>query len=156
MITCQFEDGGQAKLRHVVVDAIVVKDDKLLMVRRAESLIEGGKWAIVGGYMDRDETLVQTVAREVYEETGWEIDNIRLMSVIDAPDRPNEDRQNVSFVYFCTATKKSGKPDWESTEQRWYDFDSLPPAHEIAFDHTKSIDLYRRYKRDHLSLPILN
>ena len=58
---------------------------------------------------------------------------MRLLTIIDKPDRPKEDLQNVAFVYFCTATEKTGKPDWESDEQRWFGWDALPPTEEIAF-----------------------
>src|SRR5260221_694148 len=132
MIICKFEDGGQGKLRHAVVDILVVKDDKLLMVKRVPKLLEGGKWGIIGGFMGRDENLKQTVEREIFEETGYKVKDITLLTIRDNPDRPNDDRQNVSFVFFCTALEKEGEPDWESTEQKWFSFDELPPKEQLA------------------------
>lgn len=44
MIKCKFENGNEASLRHVCVDAIVLQDNKLLLVKRASTLLEGGKW----------------------------------------------------------------------------------------------------------------
>jgi 8-oxo-dGTP diphosphatase len=145
MITCKFEDGGDALLRHVVIDTIVLKDGKILMVKRTGKLLEGGKWGLVGGFVDRDETLVQAAAREIHEETGWEVKDITLLRVNDDPNRPKEDRQNISFVYFCQAVKKTGEPDWESDDQQWYDLDALPDRESIAFDHADSIDLYKKH-----------
>jgi 8-oxo-dGTP diphosphatase len=141
MITCQFEDGGKALLRHVVVDCLVIKDNKILLVKRSAKLLEGGKWGIVGGYMERDETIEQAGTREILEETGWQVKDLELLDVWDNPNRATDNRQNVSFIYVCTATEKTGEPDWESDEQRWFGWDELPI--EMAFDHADMIKLYR-------------
>ena len=111
MLTCIFEDGGKASLRHAIVDTLVLKDGKLLLVKRTGKLLEGGKWALVGGFVDRDETLAQAAAREVMEETGWTVKDMTLLRINDSPSRPHEDRQNVAFVFFCTAVEKSGEAD---------------------------------------------
>lgn len=143
MITCTFEDGGQASLRHVVVDSLVLKDGQILLVKRArKKLLEGGKWGLVGGFVDRDETTAEAATREVMEETGWVVADIRLLWVNDRPDRPHEDRQNIAFVYVCTATEKTGEPDDESEEQRWFAFDEIPPTDQLAFDHAANIKRY--------------
>jgi len=155
MIHCTFENGNKASLRHVVIDAIVIKDNKILLVKRAPQLLEGNRWAIVGGFVERDETLKQTAEREIFEETGYRVKDITLLTIRDNPDRPHEDRQNISFVYFCEAMEKEGKADWESTEVKWFSFDELPKEEEIAFDHYKNIELYLKYKKENLQLPII-
>lgn len=154
MIHCTFEDGGKASLRHAIIDALVIKDSKILLVKRAPQLLEGGKWGDVGGFMNRDESLKQTVEREVFEETGYKIKDIQLFTIRDNPDR-NEDRQNIAFVFLCTALEKEGHADWESTKIKWFSFDSLPKEKEFAFDHYKNIQLYLKYKKDNLTLPII-
>ena len=55
MLTCTFEDGNKNSLRHVVVDTIVCKDGKVLLVKRIGKLLEGGKWGLVGGFVERDD-----------------------------------------------------------------------------------------------------
>lgn len=155
MITCEFEDGNKARLRHVCVDALVLKNNKILLVKRVGKLLEGGKWGTVGGFVDRDETAKQAVEREILEETGYKVNNIKLLTIRDNPDRPHEDRQNFSFVYFCEAGEKISNADWESTAQEWFDMDNLPPSEQIAFDHHKNIELYKQYKEVNFDLPIL-
>jgi 8-oxo-dGTP diphosphatase len=154
MITCAFEDGGKASLRHVVIDSLVLKDNQLLMIKRTGKLLEGGKWGLVGGFVDRDETLAQAAAREILEETGWQVKNLQLLTIKDNPNRPKEDRQNISFVYFCEAVEKIGEADWESDDQQWFSFDELPARENIAFDHADSIDLYQNYLAQNLTLPV--
>lgn len=157
MLTCTFEDGGTGSLRHVVVDALVLQDNKILLVKRSKKLLlEGGKWGDVGGFMDKDETAKQAAEREILEETGYRVKDLTLLTIRDNPDRPKEDRQNISFVFFCTATEKVGEGDWESTEEKWFALDDLPPENEIAFDHYENIKLYLRYLKENLKLPIFN
>lgn len=117
--------------------------------------MEGGKWALIGGFVDRDETIAQAVLREVLEETGYKVENTRLLTIRDNPGRPHEDRQNIAFVYIAQALEKEEEADKESTEQKWFEFGNLPKKEEMAFDHYSDIKLYLENK-DLRSLPILN
>src|SRR5216110_1775524 len=127
MIHCFFESGTRALLRHVVVHAVVEKNGALLLVRRAAHLGEGGKWGLPGGFLDRDENLVQGVLRELREETGWTGEVRGLMRVNSRPDRPREDRQNVAFDFVITPLALVGAPDHESTAVEWVPIDRLGP-----------------------------
>jgi ADP-ribose pyrophosphatase YjhB (NUDIX family) len=155
MITCTFENGNKASLRHLVVDTLVLQGDRILLVKRAAQLMEGGKWGLVGGFVDRDETIGQAVAREVLEETGYEVADIVLFRIIDTPNRRGEDRQNIAFVHLCVAGERPGMPDWESTEVRWFPLSALPDEREFAFDHYSNIRLYHEYRTGTLALPVL-
>ena len=155
MLKCLFEDGNETSLRHVVVDALVLKDNKILLAKRTGKILEGGKWGLVGGFVGRDETLKEAVVREILEETGYKVESVTLLTIRDNPDRPKEDRQNVAFVYFCTATEKIGNADWESEKQQWFSLDQLPPEAEFAFDHYKNVELYLQYLKTKSSLPLI-
>lgn len=155
MITCAFEDGGTAKLRHVVIDSLVLRGNEILLVKRTGKLLEGGKWGLVGGFVERDESLVQAAAREILEETGWQVTGLSLLTVNDRPDRPAEDRQNISFVYFCQAVEQTGTPDDESDDQQWFPLSALPPTENLAFDHAADIALYLKYRAESLQLPVI-
>ena len=144
MLTCVFEDGGKTSLRHVVVDTLVIKDNKILLVKRALHLSNGGKFGLIGGYVDRDETIREAVHREVLEETGYKVEIVRLLRIKDNPDRPREDRQNIAFSYIAHALEKVGDADDESTEVTWFDLDKLPGENEFAFDHYEDIALYKK------------
>jgi hypothetical protein len=73
MINCVFEDGSRASLRHIVVHALVEKEEALLLVRRAPHLLEGGKVGLPGGFLDRDESLSEgRIARATRRgRLGW-------------------------------------------------------------------------------------
>ena len=102
-----------------------------------------GYWTFPKGKIDDGEEKSVAALREVKEETGYEILIIKLMRVVDNPDRPKEDRQNVSFVYLAKPTEKTGVADQESSEMKWFDLDKLPAVEEIAFDHYDNIKIYR-------------
>lgn len=53
----------------VAVGAVVVRDGRLLLVRRAHSPA-AGRWSLPGGRVDAGEPLAQAVRRELGEETG--------------------------------------------------------------------------------------
>lgn len=156
MITCVFEDGTKTSLRHVVVHMIVEKDGKLLLVKHSPKLLEGGKWSLPSGFLDRGETAVECAVRELKEETGWVGETIALFRVNTNPDRPHEDRQNVSFDFIVKPIRKAGEGDWESTDIRWFPIDQLPPLDSMAFDHGESIGLYLKYRQRTFSIPLIN
>ncbi len=157
MITCAFENGSTTSLRHVTVDAIVQKDGQVLMVRRNQSLVEGGKWAIPGGFLQRDERPEEGALRELKEETGWDANNPELFVICLSPHRSNDARnwQNINFAYVVTPVGKTGDHDWESTDVQWFPLDHLPEESMIAFDHAKILQAYIGYKKSSHPLPLI-
>lgn len=160
MITCTFEDDGTGALRHTTVDAIMIKDGKVLLAKRGtynggKPLLEMGKWSLIGGYLSRDETIEQGLKREVREESGWEVENLQLFHIKDNPDRKGSDRQNVEFVFIVEAKNKVGESDEEVKELKWFDLDNLPPDDQIAFDHGGDLKLYIKCLKENFPLPFI-
>ena len=160
MIICTFEDKGTAKLRHVTVNALVLKESKVLLAKRGtynngKPLEEAGKWSLLGGFMSRDETIEQALRREVKEESGWEITNLRLLHIKDNPDRCAEDRQNVEFVYLVDAAAKVSGSDEEVRELKWFSLAEIPSQEEMAFDHRDDLLIYNIFLKGGLFLPVM-
>ncbi len=154
MISCTFENGNAAHLRHVVVHAIVEQDGKLLLVKRTGDLLESGKWSLPSGFLDRDETASQGVVRELKEETGWDSEVISLFRVNTNPNRPHEDRQNVSLDFLVKPLQQTGIPDAENSKIEWIPIEKLLPLSEFAFDHGESIGMYLKYRKNPFPLPL--
>jgi NADH pyrophosphatase NudC (nudix superfamily) len=78
---CSFVHWGNYS---VGVGALVIKDDKMLLVRRAQ---EPGKgyWTNPGGYIEQLEMIHDTVKREVLEECGIEAVVRGVVAVRDQP-----------------------------------------------------------------------
>ncbi len=137
MINCQFESGGNASLRHAVVDSIITRseDNSILLTKRADWLSNGGKWSLSGGFIDRDETASDAALREVHEETGITGKIIELFAINDHPDR-GDDRQNIVLIFVVQLEHQSDQYDRnEVTELRWVTADNIPPKSDWAFDH---------------------
>ena len=147
MITCNFPDGNEAKLRHCSVDTIVFNTakTKILLVLRSKTLISApGKWALPGGYLDRDENIQQGASREVLEETGYSLIQIEISHFSDDPARTSDGIQNVGFFCKATADKKIQEPDDESEKVMWFDLNDLPAESDFAFDHYETIKIYAK------------
>lgn len=159
MITCTFENNNKTSLRHVTVNAIVIKDNQVLLGKRGtlngKPISESGKWGLLGGFFDRDENLTQAVKREVLEESGWEIENLKLFRINDNPNRPKEDRQNVDIIFIASAIKQIKTSDEEVSKLQWFDLNKLPPKEEMAFDHGDNLELYKKYLKEKFPLPVL-
>ncbi len=148
MITCFYKNGDKVNLRHVFVNVIVVNDNKILLGRRGtykgNPLSEYGKWALIGGYLDRGETFIEGAKREVMEEVGWEIENLRLFFLNDNPNRKMEDNQNIDVIFVADAVKQI--PEFNTSEEvselEWFDSRNLPDNSQIAFDHSDSLVQY--------------
>jgi 8-oxo-dGTP diphosphatase len=160
MITCQFEDGGKTtNLRHVTVNAIVIKDNRILLGKRGtynngKPLSEAGKWGLLGGFFSRDETLEEAIKREVKEESGLEINSLQLFRINDNPNRPKEDRQNIDLIFLAYTDGEIGSHDEEVTNLEWFEIESLPSADTIAFDHAENLELYKKYLKENFKLPL--
>ncbi|MBL8645457.1 MAG: NUDIX hydrolase [Rhodospirillaceae bacterium] len=67
----------------VGVGVVIVKGADVLLIRRGQPPREG-EWSIPGGHQELGETVRETAVREVLEETGLTIANLRLVDVVDA------------------------------------------------------------------------
>jgi ADP-ribose pyrophosphatase YjhB (NUDIX family) len=61
------------------IRGVVFQDGKILLVRE---LIDGG-WTLPGGWVDVNEPPSRAVAREVWEESGYEVRPVKLLAVYD-------------------------------------------------------------------------
>lgn len=157
MIKCRFEHGSVAFLRHVTVGGLVVRANKILLVKRSEaSQVEPGKWCMPGGYLDRDESAAQAVVREIMEETGYESEVISIFRIVDRPRMKGDDRQNIDFIYLVRAYQQVKNPDHEVAEVQWFDLDELPHPNDVAFDHHDSFRLLIEHRQSPHILPLFN
>ena len=84
-----------------VVRALVESDGRVLLVRRAASDSMPGRWELPGGKLDRDELVLEGLARELEEETGLMLADARLFSTRDMISPRG--RSVREFVYVASA-----------------------------------------------------
>ena len=113
----------------VGVGAFLVRDGKLLAVRKTYGPSKG-QWTIPSGYVEPDESIVQTVQREVKEETNV---TGRAGSMLAVRNRVTE-RANDTFLVFRMAyVSGEPKPDLtEVSEAAFVPLDDLAGAGDSA------------------------
>ena len=73
----------------VGVGAVIWRGDAVLLIRRGQPP-RVGQWSLPGGAQHLGETLAEAVAREVHEETGLTLVDLRLLTT--RPDRARSGR----------------------------------------------------------------
>jgi len=124
------------------VSVVVMKDEKILLGKRKGSH-GAGDYAAPGGKLDWQESFEDCAKRELMEEVGVEIQNIRFLRVL------NYKFYEKHFVDVgLIADWKSGEPkilEPEKCEEwGWYDLDNLPSPLVQGFE--VYIEAYRTGK----------
>lgn len=123
------------KMPSLTVDALIVHDGGLVLVRRGRPPYEGC-YALPGGFVEYGETVEDAVKREALEETGLEIEILHLSGVYSDPDRDPRGHM-ISVCYLARSVGGSLKGGSDADEARIFDPDELP---SLAFDHDKIVD----------------
>ena len=130
---------GPRKLILNCAGALIIRDDKILFQRRTDN----GKWGLIGGLLEMNETYEQAALREIREETGLEVRLDSFLGIFHNHDMvwANGDAAHViSAVY--TAEIVSGEPriDEESFELRFFGADEVREL--FAEDHITALEAY--------------
>jgi 8-oxo-dGTP diphosphatase len=67
---------------HVGVGILLIRDNKLLLVKRKYDP-DAGYWSIPGGHLELGERTVHAAEREGFEETGFNVKVVKLAGLID-------------------------------------------------------------------------
>jgi 8-oxo-dGTP diphosphatase len=86
----------------VAVIAVVVRDDRALIVQRAQQP-NAGRWGFPGGVLELGETIAEGAMRELLEETGIVGEPAGILNVNDAVSRDADGR--VQFHYVLIAVR---------------------------------------------------
>lgn len=81
----------------VGVGAVVVRDGRALIVRRAHEPRKG-EWSLPGGMLDLGESLADGAKREVREETGLDVEVGAIVETFDRVHRDADGRIRYHFV----------------------------------------------------------
>jgi 8-oxo-dGTP diphosphatase len=110
----------------VGVGVFILKNGKFLMLER-QGAHGAGSWSVPGGWMEYGETFEETAKREVQEEVGLEIDNVRFGAVTNNVF-PRDKVHSITI--WVLSDYASGQPKilvpGKISALKWSDFDSLP------------------------------
>jgi 8-oxo-dGTP diphosphatase len=119
----------------VTADIILFNEDrtKILLIKRMNNPFTN-YWALPGGFMEMNETLLEAAQRELMEETSVSGVSLHFFCMADKPDRDPRGR-TLSGVFWgvCPAAITASAAD-DAKELDWFSLKSLP---NLAFDHTE-------------------
>jgi len=121
----------------LAVDCISLVDGKVLLIHRRNEPVG---WALPGGFVEYGETVEDAVRREMKEETGLELDQLRQFHVYSEPGRDKRGH-TVSVVFVAQGV---GRPEAGDDAERYrlVDLDDVPET-ELVFDHAQILRDFR-------------
>jgi ADP-ribose pyrophosphatase YjhB (NUDIX family) len=108
----------------VAVGAIVGNEDgELLLIQRSDS----GVWLYPTGWCDVGYSAAEVVAKEVEEETGIEVEPVRVIAILDGLRLGMTRFPLYSILFYCRAVGGHLKPHpLEVTDVGWFSKENLP------------------------------
>ena len=116
-------------MRFKLVSAVhlfLIKEDKVLLLRRFNTGYEDGNYSVVAGHLDGGEEVKRAMIREAKEEIGVELEYDEL-EVVQVMHRLSDDER---IDFFLHATRWRGeienKEPHKCDELSWCNLDDLP------------------------------
>lgn len=118
----------------LTVDALIIYKGKLVLVKRKNPPYQG-YFALPGGFVEVGETVESAVVREAKEETGLDIEIIKLLGVYSDPSRdPRGHTVSICYLSKGSGTLKAGS---DAKDVGLFCLNEIP---KLAFDHNKIIE----------------
>lgn len=134
--------GSPSGIREFACDGVIIKDNKILLIKRAAP--PGvGEWAVPGGRIDQNEDAIGCLKREMKEETNLDVEPIALIGIYGDPKR--DPRGVIAAAYLCKVVGGKLQHGDDAGEAKWFDLDKLPT---LWADHSKivrdALEVFRR------------
>lgn len=125
--------------KHIVAVTAVIKNklgDKILIAKRNNNeIMHPGKWTYPGGKLERGETLMDTLKREVLEEIGLEIEDFKKLLQDYSFTRP-DGHHAVGFNFLVKAKGEDIKLCDDLDDYKWVDLEEMS-----NFDHIEGMEI---------------
>jgi len=120
----------------VDVRGAVIRDGEILLVQERRDQ----RWCMPGGWADVGELPSEAVAREVREESGFQVKAQKVIGVYDANRSgiPLEFYHAYKIVFLCDLVGGEARPDDETMAAGFFPFDSVPP---LSSERTNELHL---------------
>ncbi|MDO4938799.1 MAG: NAD(+) diphosphatase [Lachnospiraceae bacterium] len=127
-----------------VVIVGVIHGDTILLTKYKDRM-RFDKYALIAGFAEIGETIEQTVAREVYEETGIKVKNLKFYK-----SQPWAFSDSLLMGFFCEPDGDKGPcPDGEELGfAGWMTRDKVPALQDNVSLTAEMMDLFKRKGRE--------
>ena len=127
-----------------VVFGIDGRDIKVLLIERGNEPYKGC-WAFPGGFLNMDENAEQGALRELKEETGLDLKDIKQVGAYSDVDRDPRDRVITIAFYAITKVSEVAGDD-DAAKAQWFSLNEIP---RLAFDHDQILrDALQKMRED--------
>lgn len=135
------------KYPRITVDAIIlINHDSIVLIKRKYPPYKD-QWAIPGGFVELGETIENAVMREAKEETGLDIDPIKILNIYSDPNRDPRGH-TITVAYICKKIGGTLKADTDAKNIKIFKRKSIKNI-ILAFDHSKILaDFNEIFKED--------
>jgi 8-oxo-dGTP diphosphatase len=124
----------------VTVDAILIsKQNSILLIERGRDPFKG-KWALPGGFIDMDEELETACQRELEEETGLKVGEMKQFRAFGGVNRDPRHRTISVLFYAFTEDELVACAGDDAAKAQWFPINQLP---ELAFDHRQILEEFK-------------
>ena len=108
----------------VDVRGVVFNEDAILLVRERAD----GKWTLPGGWVDVNESPSESVAREVFEESGYQTKALKLLACYDRNRHPHPPHPYHIYKLFFHCEILGGSPStsYETDGVDFFKQDAIP------------------------------
>ncbi len=103
--------------------AAVFRDGKILLVHE-----KTGKWSLPGGWVDVNQSIRQNTVKEVFEESGYVVDAVKIISIHDRNlhNSPRYAYGVCKIFVLCKLIGGTFRENLETTECKFFSIDELP------------------------------
>jgi 8-oxo-dGTP diphosphatase len=109
---------------------VLMKDNKVLLLRRFNTGYEDGNYSMVAGHVDQGENFTQCIIREAEEEAGIFLKpgGLEVVHVMHRNSRTaeNNERVDVFFVARSWQGEPQNKEPHKCDDLSWFELDNLP------------------------------
>jgi ADP-ribose pyrophosphatase YjhB (NUDIX family) len=129
------------------VRGVVFSNQKILLVKERSD----GKWTLPGGWADINESASEAVKREVWEESGFDVQVVKLLAFSDKQkhDHPPHLPHTYKAFFLCQIVDGKPTPSVETSAVEFFTDNNLPDLSlprvtpkQIAriFEHAANLD----------------
>jgi len=106
---------------YLAVRAIIANDsEKVLILKRANTVQGNGKWCLPGGNIEYGQTAVEAMVREIQQETSLRTKDIKFLFYLENLPSEESELHYVNLAFLCTA-EGNLQLNYESSEYAWID-----------------------------------
>lgn len=106
----------------IIVGGVIKKDNKYLLVQEAQEKCRG-KWNIPAGHLDPNETIFDGAKREIFEESGFNVDITGIASISNRV-LPDDEFLGIIFSTEIIDGEISINPN-EILDIKWFTYDEI-------------------------------